>query len=99
MWVYIRTLPTPMGTMGTRQIAVCFNILVGPEWITKWILIFSSAEGSNEYRSDDWWRLPRKEDLHSWKEIDGKSYFFVATTLRDVLTHTLYSRLGLWRRD
>ena len=26
---------------------------------------------SVEYRSDDWWRLPRAEDLHSWKEIDS----------------------------
>lgn len=25
---------------------------------------------SVEYKSDDWWRLPRAEDLHSYKEID-----------------------------
>lgn len=26
-------------------------------------------DGGDEYRSDDWWRLPRKQDLRSWKDI------------------------------
>lgn len=27
---------------------------------------------NQEYRSNDWWRLPRGEDMHLWSEIDGK---------------------------
>jgi hypothetical protein len=25
---------------------------------------------NQEYRSDDWFRLPKAEDFHSWKEIE-----------------------------
>ena len=35
-------------------------------------ILVNAGPASTEYRSDDWWRLPRAEDLHSWKEIDRK---------------------------
>lgn len=31
---------------------------------------------NQEYRSNDWWRLPRGEDMHLWSEIDSKLELF-----------------------
>ncbi|MCJ1427845.1 hypothetical protein MMC29_005751 [Sticta canariensis] len=33
----------------------------------------------HEYRSNDWWRLPRGEDMHLWSEIDGEWDYGKAT--------------------
>ena len=30
----------------------------------------TKAIANDEYRSNDWWRLPRGNDLHLWSEID-----------------------------
>ena len=48
----------------------------------------------HEYRSNDWWRLPRAKDMHLWSEI-GSELFFVLNSFRGLIDRRPHFTINL----